>query len=214
MIMTEVDKINFNSAKTCYIGDIPFDRKKLKCCDHNHLTSAYLGAACNKCNLRHRKPSTLKIFVHNGSRYDFHFIVSALCKFPDEIHSIKVLPFNGENFWTISFNCFEFIDSLAFLQASLSKLCSDLKDSGHTYDILKQTFLVKTNSKFDIKKYRMVLEKSFFPYEFCTSFKQMESVTQLPEIKHFKSSLTEQPFQKVTTNLHRKCGKCLIVKTC
>ena len=207
MIMTEIDKINFNSAESCYICDTPFDQKTLKCRDHNHLTSEYLGAACNKCNLRRRKPSTLKIFVHNGSRYDFHFIVSALCKFPDEIHSIKVLPFNGENFRTISFNCFEFIDSLAFLQASLSELCSDLKDSGHTYDILKQTFLVKTNSKFDIKKYKMVLEKSFFPYEFCTSLEQMKSVTELPDIKYFKSSLTETTISKNDHKFAKKVWK-------
>jgi hypothetical protein len=49
----------------------------------------------------------------------------------------SVLPFNGENFRTISFNCFEFVDTLAFLQAPLSELCSDLKDTGHNYDILK-----------------------------------------------------------------------------
>ena len=196
MVMTEIDQINFNNAESCYICDIPFDRNTLKCRDHNHLTSEYLGAACNKCNLRRRKPSTLKIFVHNGSRYDFHFIVSALCKFPKEIHSIKILPFNGENFRTISFNSFEFVDSLAFLQASLAELCSDLKDSGHTYDILKQTFLVKTNSKFDVKKYKMLIEKSFFPYEFCTSLEQMKNVTELPDIKHFQSSLTEKTISK------------------
>ena len=36
MIMT-VDKINFNSAENCYICDVPFDQKTLKCRDHNHL---------------------------------------------------------------------------------------------------------------------------------------------------------------------------------
>jgi hypothetical protein len=159
------------------------------------------------CNLRRRKPSTLKIFVHNGSHYDFHFIVKALGKFQGEINSIKVLPFNGENFRTLSFNCFEFVDSLAFLQASLSELCSDLKDSGHSYDILKQTFLVKTNGKFDPKKYKMLLEKSFFPYEFCSSLKQMKKVKELPEIKHFKSSLTESTITKSDHNFAKKVWK-------
>ena len=207
MVMTEIDEINFNHASNCYICDIPFDAGTLKCRDHNHLTSVYLGAACTNCNLRRRKPSTLKIFVHNGSRYDFHFVVSALCKFPNEINNIRVLPFNGENFRTISFNCFEFIDSLAFLQASLSELCSDLKDSGHNYGILKQTYLVKTNGKFDAKKYKMLLEKSFFPYEFCTSLEQMKSVTQLPDINHFKSSLTETTISKNEHKFAQKVWK-------
>ena len=42
----------------------------------------------------------------------------------------------------------------------------------------------------------MLLEKSFFPYEYCHSLKQMESVTSLPEIEHFKSSLTESSISK------------------
>jgi hypothetical protein len=84
------------------------------------------------------------------------------------------------------------VDSLAFLQAPLAELCSDLKDTGHTYDILKQTYLVNSLGKFDAKKFKMVLEKSFFPYEFCQSLEQMESVTELPSIEHFKSCLTEK----------------------
>jgi hypothetical protein len=140
-------------------------------------------------------------------RYDFHFIVKALSKYGDEVESIKVLPFNGENFRTISFNSFEFVDSLAFLQASLSELASDLKESGHTYEILKQTDLVKTNGIFDRKKYKVLLEKSFFPYEFCHSLKQMESVTSLPEIKHFNSSLSETSISKVDHKFAKKVWK-------
>ena len=196
MVMKPIDNINFNQATNCYICDEEFSSDNYKCRDHDHISSEYLGAACNRCNLRRRKPSSLKIFVHNGSRYDFHFIVKALGKFNDEIHSLKVLPFNGENFRTISFNCFEFIDSLAFLQSSLSELASDLKESGHTYNILKQTDLVKTNGKFDKNKYNVLLEKSFFPYEYCHSLKQMAEVYELPEIKHFSSSLTETTISK------------------
>ena len=129
-------------------------------------------------------------------RYDFHFIVKALGKFGSDIEALRVLPFNGENFRTLSFNSFEFIDSLAFLQSSLSELASDLKDSGHTYNILRQTDLVKTAGKFDKNKFNMLLEKSFFPYEYCHSLEQMASVTTLPEIEHFKSSLTESSISK------------------
>jgi hypothetical protein len=130
--------------------------------------------------------------------------VKALGKFGEDIHSLRVLPFNGENFRTLSFNSFEFVDSLAFLQASLSELCSDLKDSGHLYEILKQTSLVKTNGKFDKKKYKVLLEKSFFPYEYCHSLSQMKKVTKLPSIKHFNSSLTEKTITKSEHNFAKK----------
>lgn len=195
MVMTHYDIINFSQAEACYMCEKEFTDKLYKVRDHNHSNGKYLGAACNICNLRRRKPSRLRIFVHNGSRYDFHFIVKALGKFHnkfDSVDTINVLPFNGENFRTLTFKGFEFVDTLAFLQAPLSELCSDLKDTGHQYEILKQTFLVRTNGKFDKKKYDMVLEKSFFPYEYCQSLEQMESVTELPERKHFKSSLTEK----------------------
>ena len=208
MVMSNVDVINFSQSEECYLCEKKFHKDTdLKVRDHNHSTGRYLGAACNTCNLRRRKPRTLRIFVHNGSRYDFHFIVKALGKYHEKFESIKVLPFNGENFRTISFNSFEFIDSLAFLQAPLSELCSDLKDSGHNYDILKQTYLVQTNGKFDKKKYNMVLEKSFFPYEYCQSLEQMESVTELPERKHFTSSLTEKTISASDHKFAKKVWK-------
>ena len=205
MVMSNVDVIQFSQAENCYLCKKQFDLEgEFKVRDHNHATGKFLGAACNKCNLRRRKPSTLRIFVHNGSRYDFHFIVKALGKYHDQFESIKVLPFNGENFRTLSFNSFEFVDTLAFLQAPLAELCSDLKDTGHQYNILKQTYLVQTNGKFDQKKYDMVLEKSFFPYEYCQSLEQMASVTNLPERKHFKSSLSEKT---ITANDHKFATK-------
>ena len=196
MVFTELDEIDFNNADVCYICNKKFNEENYKVRDHNHITSKYLGASCVQCNLRRKHPTSLRIFVHNGSRYDFHFIIKALGKFPQDVTNIRVLPFNGENFRTISFNCFEFVDTLAFLQSSLSELSSDLRDSGHKYDILKQTYLVKTDGKFDPKKFKMLLEKSFFPYEYCTSLKQMKRVTSLPKIEHFKSCLSETTITK------------------
>jgi hypothetical protein len=210
MVMSNIDVINFSQATNCYMCDREFDWNFYKVRDHNHANGKYLGAACNQCNLRRRKPRSLRIFVHNGSRYDFHFIVKALGKFSDEfdsVNKISVLPFNGENFRTISFNSFEFVDTLAFLQAPLAELCSDLKDTGHNYEILKQTYLVQTNGKFDKKKYEMVLSKSFFPYEYCQSLEQMESVKELPEREHFTSSLTEKTISATDHKFAQKVWK-------
>jgi hypothetical protein len=68
MIMKPIDSINFNQSTNCYICEEEFTSENYKCRDHDHISSEYLGAACNRCNLRRRKPSSLKIFVHNGSR--------------------------------------------------------------------------------------------------------------------------------------------------
>jgi len=118
--------------------------------------------------------------------------VKALGNFGEDIKSINVLPYNGENFRTLSFNCFEFIDSLAFLQSSLAQLCEDLKNTRHGYDILKQTYLVQTNGQFDPIKFDMVLQKSFYPYEYCTSLEKMIKTKKIPCKKSFYSSLSEE----------------------
>lgn len=100
-------------------------------------------------------------------RYDYHFIIKAIEKIGDKLSKeIKILPYNGENFRTISFSNFTFLDSLAFLQASLAQLASDLQKTGHKYNILKNSKLVKTKKIFDHTKMEMCLEKGFFPYEY------------------------------------------------
>mgnify|MGYP003902345239 CR=1 FL=1 len=97
------------------------------------------------------------------------------------------------------------IEGLITLNDILEAIVGDIpQEEDHDYEILKQTYLVKTNGKFDPKKYKMLLEKSFFPYEFCTSLRQMKRVKKLPDIKHFKSSLTET---SITQNEHKFAQK-------
>lgn len=106
----------------------------------------------------------MNIYVHNGTSYDFHLIINAI--FKKKITNIYVLPHNSEKFRMIKFNSFMFLDSLAFLQASLSQLSDDLKDSGHDYPIIKQSDIVKTDGFFDKEKYEMILQKGYFCYDY------------------------------------------------
>ena len=156
----------FNSATNCYLCQKVFTDNIVKCRDHCHFSGKYLGPACQSCNLDRRKQRKLKIFMHNGSKYDFHFIIKSLNNRSDDVKNIYVLPYNGENFRTISFNCFMFLDSLSFLQSSLAQLSEDLSKTNTSYNILKQTYLVKTKGHFDANKFKLVLGKSFFPYEY------------------------------------------------
>lgn len=162
LTMSDRDWQQFEQAQFCYLCENEIT--KVKCRDHCHFSGKYLGAACQQCNLARRKPRKLKIFLHNGSKYDFHFIVKALNN--KNVKNINILPYNGENFRTISFNSFQFVDSMSFLQNSLAKLSEDLSNTDNSYSILKQTSLVHNQRSFDARKYRLVLGKSFFPYEF------------------------------------------------
>lgn len=200
MFFSDEDRKNYYSSTKCYLCGVEFDRDHVKCRDHSHSNSAYLGAACQKCNLRRRRPRTLKIFIHNCSRYDMHFLIKAIPSFKEKISGIRILPYNGENFRTMRFNCFEFLDTLSFLQASLNELSKELSATDHEYPLLRQTYLVRTNNKFDKEKLKMVLSKSFFPYEFCTSMEKMMSTKKLPNRKEFNSVLSESKISKEDHN--------------
>ena len=162
--LTEEENMIYEMSKKCYICEKDFSDDDPKVRDHDHADGLFISAAHNSCNLKRKNQRFLKIFMHNGSRYDFHFLVKALAK--KDVKNLYVLPYNMENFRMIKFNSFMLLDSLAFLQSSLSKLADELKESNHDYPILKQSDIVKTRGYFDNEKFEMVLQKGFFPYEY------------------------------------------------
>lgn len=185
MIISQAEQIQFNQSKKCYLCGIDFIDNVIKCRDHCHATGNYIGAACQQCNLRRRKPRYLKIFMHNASKFDMHFIIQAMAQFPEKIKNISVLPFNGENFRTLTFNSFQFLDTMSFLPTSLAQLSLNLSQSNHDYPILKQTYL----AQFGLDK---ILRKGFFPYEYCTSYQLMKKTKRLPKREAFYSALNEE----------------------
>ena len=48
--------------------------------DHCHYTGKYRGAAHNNCNLNYKTPKEIPVVFHNGSRYDYHFIIKQLAR--------------------------------------------------------------------------------------------------------------------------------------
>ena len=162
--LSEDELMIYNSSEKCYMCRKRFSDDDPKVRDHSHSDGTFIGSAHRSCNLKRRREKTVKIFMHNASKYDNHFIIKSLIK--QKVKNLYILPFNMENFKMIKFNSFVFLDSIAFLQNSLSQLANELKDSNHDYPIIKQSSIVKTNGKFDQEKFDMVLGKSFFPYEF------------------------------------------------
>ena len=57
------------------------DTKKYhKVRDHDHYTEKFRGAAHSICNLRYKTQKEIPIISHNGSKYDYHFIIKELAK--------------------------------------------------------------------------------------------------------------------------------------
>ena len=75
-------------------------KKYHKVKDHCHYMGKYRGAAHNICNLRYRIPKEIPIVFHNGSTYDYHFIIKELVKEFDG--NFECLGENTEKYITFS----------------------------------------------------------------------------------------------------------------
>ena len=83
--LTTKEEIYHNRQKLCYICKKEFDnndndKKQQKARDHCHYTGKYRDAAHNICNLRYKVPKEIPVVFHNGSTYDYHFIINELVK--------------------------------------------------------------------------------------------------------------------------------------
>ena len=81
--LTTKEKIYHNEKEICYICKKEFDKndkKHYKVRDHCHYTGKYRGAAHDICNLRYKIPKEIPVVFHNGSTYDYHFIIKELVK--------------------------------------------------------------------------------------------------------------------------------------
>ena len=79
--LTTEEKIHYNKQEVCYICKKEFDNNnKKKVRDHCHYAGKFRGAAHNICNLRYKIPKEIPALFHNGSTYDYHFIIKELAK--------------------------------------------------------------------------------------------------------------------------------------
>ena len=144
--LTTKEEIYQNKQKICYICKMEFnnnDKKQQKVRDHCHCTGKYRGAAHNICNLRYKVPKEIPVVFHNGSTYDYHFIIKELVKEFDG--NFECLGENTEKYITFSVPLkkkiknkdieitykIKFIDSYRFMSSSLSKLVDKLSEGIH-----------------------------------------------------------------------------------
>ena len=83
------EKESHENQEICHICEKEFctdkDNKKefklkKKVRDHCHYTGKYRGAAHSICNLRYKTSKEIPVVFHNGSTYDYHFIIKQLAR--------------------------------------------------------------------------------------------------------------------------------------
>ena len=141
IILTNEEKESYENQKICYICEKEFctDKNNKKVRDHCHYTGKYRGAAHSICNLRYKIPREIPVVFHNGSTYDYHFIVKQLAKeFKGsfdclgeniEKYIIFSVPIKKEhdNGKTVIYKL-KFVDSYRFMPSSLSSLVNNLSE--------------------------------------------------------------------------------------
>ena len=121
-------------------------RKNLEECEisenHCHYTGKYRGTAHSNCNLNYKIPREMPVVFHNGSTYDYHFIVKQLAK--EFKGKFDCLGENMEKYITFSVPIkkerdngkpttykLKIIDSYRFMQDSLSNLVDNLSGTNN-----------------------------------------------------------------------------------
>ena len=83
--LTKKEEKKHNKKKVCHICKERFstddsDKKYREVKDHCHYTGKYRGTAHDICNLRYKIPKEIPVVFHNGSTFDYHFIIKELAE--------------------------------------------------------------------------------------------------------------------------------------
>ena len=98
--LTEEENKSYENQKYCYICKKGFTKDNKKVRDHCHYTGKYRGAAHSICNLRYKIPKEIPVVFHNGSTYDYNFIIKQLAEEFEE--QFECLIENAERYVTFS----------------------------------------------------------------------------------------------------------------
>ena len=110
---------------------------------HCHYTGKYRGAAHDICNLRYQILKEIPVVFHNGSTYDYHFIIKELAEeFKGQFECLggnteKYITFSVpikkelDNGKTVTYKI-KFIHSFRFMSSSLSSLVDNLSKRLHS----------------------------------------------------------------------------------
>ena len=193
MIITPEEQEQFNQASNCWICEKLLNLQD-RVRDHCHFTGRYRGAACNKCNLKYRKPNNISVFFHNLTGYDSHLIIK---KLDATTGAVECIPDNEEKYISFSktIKTGEYInkrgetkdkkfkivfkDSLKFMAPSLEALVNNLPEGA----------LNNLEKYFTAEQVKLLKQKGFFPYDYLDNIEKLKDPTPPPQ-KAFYSKLT------------------------
>ena len=185
----------------------------------------YRGAAHSNCNLNYKIPKEIPVVFHNGSTYDYHFIIKQLAR--EFKGNFECLGENTEKYITFSVPIkkehdngkpsiykLKFIDSYRFMQDSLSNLFDNLSgidnkeqenkfvdNMGYMMTLLSQSF----NKISDIDRKISKIDKKEPDNEFIDNMRSMisllsQSTNKISEIENKISQIDKKKTENKFTD--------------
>ena len=206
-LLTKEEKESYGNQELCHRCDKEFctdnNKEMRKVRDHCHYTRKYRGAAHSKCNLEYKIVKEIPVLFHNGSAYDLHFIIKYLAR--EFTGNFECLGENTEKYisFTVPFKKvindkkkskykIRISDSYRFMQDSLSNLVDNLSEfrvNKIDNDVLiKRFYITYQLSDNDINKFKLLLRKGVYPYEYMDRWKRFNE-TEFPSENKFYSKL-------------------------
>ena len=176
-----------DNAKHCCLCKRTFslyDRTYLRIvAHHNHFTGAFIGAACNDCNLNCKQSKFIPVMFHNLRNFDAHILCESVGEFKE--YRLSCIAQISERYVGFSLGNLRFLDSLQFLPSSLETLVQNLRQEGiEAFPHLLSEFKERQQAE-------LLVRKGIYPYEYFDSFHRFDE-KQLPPIQEFYSSIKKE----------------------
>ena len=200
MIFTPENEKEFINALNCWICGEYMGNDRVR--DHCHFTGKFRGAACNSCNLKHKRQNNISVFFHNLAGYDSHLFIKKLGT-PEEKENIDCIPNNEEKYISFSKTIITgqyknkqgetkdktfkiiFKDSMKFMSSSLGALVNNLPRDAFN-NLLKY---------FTPEQAEILKQKGFYPYEYMDNVEKFKE-NKPPPRKAFYSKLSGRGITK------------------
>ena len=129
--LTKKQIYEYNKSNNCIVCRKTFNDDKHKNVKYCYFTAEYIGVAHIYCTNKDKKVIEVPVDFHNGSNYDYHFIIKELGK---EVDGLMCIGKNSEKYITfkaiININeikiVLKFIDTFRFRFNSLDTLVNNL----------------------------------------------------------------------------------------
>ena len=180
--------------------------------DHCHNTGNYRGATHSICNLRYKVLKEIPAVFHNGSTYDYHFIIKYLARefnghfdclgentekyitFSVPISKVINSENNDKKSKEITYRI-KFIDSYRFMHDPLSNLVDNLPELKN-HNIPNDTLIKRFHNTYqlsdnDINKFKLLLRKGVYPHEYMDSWRKFRNES-LPDKEYFYRELNKE----------------------